>query len=154
MYQGIAPNADPLFKRDLMEFDSDLRVEFNRAAERFVITKPRPFGNPWVVLVVESDSGDFKPPDRRDIAKLWLGDLWRHGGPDARVRTGEEKMVEARQKSEQQAETEIKDHTRDDGRYLRKQWRAIANDGKANSDVRRIDVKPKGKTIQEIQKTT
>lgn len=149
MYQGVPPNADSTFKKKLKEFDPKLTCVFDRRLERFVIKKEMAVGPPRGVLVVAGNE-NFRQPCELDIAMLWYADLWRHGGVNERIRKGEEHMQEYREKEDANVSSELRDVTKDDKLQLRRTLRQAVNDGKANSDFRRIIPKPKGKTAQEL----
>jgi hypothetical protein len=141
-----------VFVRDLREFDPQLRIRFERRFEKFVITKRRAFGDDWNVLVVQTDNGDFRQPDQRDIKKLYDGDLWRHGGVKERIRSGEEKMLAAQPKDIANAEDELKARTRENKIQLSNAYRKTFNDGSKSPEIRRIDVQnPRARTVEQIK---
>jgi hypothetical protein len=151
MYQGVTPAPDSTFVKDLRAFDPLLRVRFERRMERFVITKRRAFGDDFNVLVVQTDDGGFRQPDRRDIQMLYEGDLWRHGGVNARIRRGEEHMKEFQEKQDREIEQESLARTRDSKIQLSNAYRKTFNDGSKAPELRRIELNRKGLTINEIR---
>ena len=154
MYQGVPPTVNPSFLRKLKEFDPALRVEFSREAHRFVITKPRAYGAAWQLHLVQSEDGDFRQPDERDIAVLWLGDLWRHGGPKARVRRGEDYMLDYQDREDRRISEEFRETSRDNKIQLRRMYRRdVLGDGKGNAEFRRVNLKRRGLTISEIHQS-
>lgn len=152
MYQGVTPVPDKAFVKDLKQFDSRLDVVFDRVAERFIIRKDRGWGKPWGVLLVETQSGAFRQPDQRDIKRLWEGDLWRHGGVDAHIRRGEERMKAAEEKEEKDAEDTIKQATREDRIQLSNTFRKATNQGSKAPEFRRVEVQnSRALTVEQIK---
>lgn len=151
MYQGVTPAPDSTFVKDLKAFDPLLRVRFERRMERFVITKRRAFGDDFNVLVVQTDDGEFRQPDRRDIMMLYEGDLWRHGGVDARIRRGEEHMKEHQEKLDREIREESLARTRDSKIQLGNAYRKTFNEGSKAPELRRINLNRKGLTVEEIR---
>jgi len=151
MYQGVTPAPDSTFVKDLRSFDPLLRVRFERRMERFVITKRRAFGDDFNVLVVQTDDGQFRQPDRRDILALYEGDLWRHGGVNERIRRGEEHMKEYQEKQDREIEQESRARTVDSKIQLSNAYRKTFNDGSKAPELRRIELNRKGLTINEIR---
>lgn len=151
MYQGVTPVPDSGFVKDLKAFDPKLRVRFERHMERFVITKRRAFGPDFNVLVVQTDDGEFRQPDRRDLMALWEGDLWRHGGVDARIRRGEEHMQEFQQKQDREIEEESRARTRDSKIQLSNAYRKTFNDGSKAPELRRVELNRRGLTAEQIR---
>jgi hypothetical protein len=151
MYQGVTPAPDSAFVKDLKAFDPLLRVRFERRMERFVITKRRAFGDDFNVLVVQTEDGQFRQPDQRDIKHLYAGDLWRHGGVDARIRRGEEYMKNEQEKLDKEISEESLARTRDSKIQLSNTYRKTFNDGSKAPELRRIELNRKGLTIDEIR---
>jgi len=128
-------------------------VEFSREAHRFVIAKPRAHGPAWQLHLVESDTGDFRQPDERDIARLWLGDLWRHGGVRDRIRKGQEYMEDYKAREDRKINEEFRETSRDNKIQLKRMHRRdILGDGKGNAEFRRVDPNRKGLTVEEIRR--
>ena len=150
-YQGIPPVPDRIFVRDLRTFDRKLSVQFDRYARRFVIVKEMPWGDPYMIWIVEDDFGGFRQPDQRDIKALYFADLWRHGGVKERVLAGERYAEDHKQKQEKEIDDTFRDATRDDALQLRRTFRQASNDGKANSEFRRVDTQGPGLTLPQIQ---
>lgn len=153
MYQGVTPTPDRAFMKDLKQFDSRLDVVFDRMAERFIIRRDRGFGKPWGVLLVETEDGQFRQPDQRDIKRLYAGDLWRHGGVDARVRRGEQYTEDYNNKVTKDAEDDIRALSRENKIQLSNVYRKASNQGSKAPEFRRIEDirKPGAKTLKEIK---
>ena len=151
MYKGITPTPDSNFLNKLKEFDPQLGVKFFREFSRFVIIKPRAYGPPWQILLIETEDRQFRFPDERDIAALWLGDLWRHGGVEERITQGEERAKAVKSQEEKRAKETLREASRDDRRQLKNTWRKACNLGKGNADFRRVDIEQKGLTIDQIR---
>lgn len=150
-YQGIPPTPDRVFVRDLRTFDHKLKIEFDRHARRFVIVRVMPWGAPYLIWVIEAEDGGFRQPDQRDLKALYLADLWRHGGVKERIIKGEQKILDNQVKEEKHAEDTLRDATKDDKLQLRKTFRQASNDGKANSEFRRIENQGPGLTLSQIR---
>lgn len=152
MYQGVTPPVDPTFLKKLKEFDPTLTCEFHRGHERFVIQRKATVGPPHNIMIVDDFTG-FRQPDERDLAALYAADLWRHGGVSERIRKGEEYMRNYRTREDEKMREEFRDVTKDNKYWLRRTMRQANNDGKANHEFRRIEVKPKGYTVNDLRKT-
>jgi hypothetical protein len=137
--------------KDLREFDPLLRVRFERRLERFVVTKRRAFGDDFNVLVVETEDGQFRQPDRRDIKALYDGDLWRHGGVQERIRSGEERMKKHEEDRDKEIEEESRARTLDSKIQLGNAYRKTFNEGSKAPELRRIELNRRGLTIEEIR---
>jgi len=151
MYQGVPPQVDSTFLKKLREFDDKLFVRFDRVSEKFYILRKKTVGPAAAVLVVETPEKAFRQPDDRDIAKLYWGDLWRHGGVDEHVRRGEQKMLDYHRKLEMDAEEELRYATRENKIQLSNIYRKAYNLGSKSPELRRVNVKGPGKTIEEIK---
>lgn len=153
-FHGCTPSVDPGFMRKLKELDSTLDCYFDRDYCRFVITqRGRISGDVPVCIVGTDGEGVFRQPDEREIMMLTWSDLHRSGQEiKDRVRDGEEAMLEARRRSEEAAEDDIRYAAREDRRYAREQFARAGNMGKANSSVRRIEHKPKGYTVKDLRR--
>ena len=152
MYKGIPPSPDPRFMRKLKEYDKKLYFEFDRALSRFVIRREIIGREDPKIWVVETEDGRFRQPDERDIAVMYMADLWRHGGVKQRVMLGEQKLLEHERIQEQKAKQELREATLDNKYQLRNTYRKAANDGKALPPFRQILPKSKGKTYKELVK--
>jgi hypothetical protein len=151
MYEGIAPVPDRVFVKDLKVFDPELRVTFHRPIGKFVVSKRRAIGSDFVVLVIETDDGQFRMPDQRDIKALYNGDLWRHGGVKERIRSGEEHMKAYRDKEEKEIETETRARAADSKIQLSNAFRKTFNEGSKAPELRRVDLNQKGLTVEQIR---
>lgn len=151
MYQGVTPVPDRQFLKDLKLFDDKLDVEFNREYERFVVIRKRAYGDPFVVWVVDSEHGQFRQPDQRDINALFYADLWRHGGVRGRIQRGEKYMADYAEKEDRDAAQDLRDITKDSKYQLRNTFRKATNEGGKSSEFARINVKPKGLTAAQIR---
>jgi hypothetical protein len=151
MYQGVTPTVDPTFLKKLKEFDPTLTCEFHRGHERFMIQRKATVGPPNNIMIVDDFTG-FRQPDERELAALYAADLWRHGGVTERIRKGEEYMRNYRKREDEKFKEELRDVTKDNKYWLRKTLRQANNDGKANHEFRRIEVKPRGYTVNDLRK--
>lgn len=152
MYQGVTPVPDSTFVKDLKQFDSRLDVTFDRVAERFIIRRDRGWGKPWGVLLVETEDGRFRQPDQRDIKHLWDGDLWRHGGVEARIRRGDVRRDEYEDKLTKDADDELRAITKENKIQLSNTFRKATNQGSKTPEFRRVEVKnSRALTLKEIR---
>jgi len=152
MYKGIPPTPNPEFVKDLKVFDPKLDVKFDRISERFVITKSRSFGNPFIVLVVAGAEGEFRQPNQSDIKALHEGDLWRHGGVEARVRKGEEYMRRHRFEEQQKITQELRERSLDDKIQLKNTYRKATNQGSKSPEFQKLPYRNPGLTAAQINK--
>jgi len=152
MYKGIPPSPDPRFMRKLKEYDKKLYFEFDRVLSRFVIRRKVEIREDPKIWIVETEDGRFRQPDERDIAVLYMADLWRRGGVKHRIRVGEQKLLEYERVQEQKMRDELRDVTKDNKYQLRSTFRKATNDGKALSPYRQLLPKAKGKTYKELVK--
>lgn len=153
MYQGVPPVPDRVFVKDLKQFDSRLDIVFDRVLERFIVRRDRGWGKPWGVLLIETPDRQFRQPDQRDIKRLWEGDLWRHGGVEAHIRRGEERMKAAQEKEMRDAVDEIRQRSREDKVQLSNVWRKATNQGSKAPEFRKLsEIKPSNAlTIDQIR---
>ena len=139
---------DRSFMRDLKLMDKRLGVKFN--GNQFVVTYDRGYGEPVNIHAVKGDEGGFRQPDRRDLEFIKSGDLENSRLKD-RLNAISYHSETIRNKMREQARTEIRAMTRDSKIQLTNTVLKKANARKANATFRRVPLKRKGKTIQEIQ---
>lgn len=135
---------DRVFMRRLKNLDPRLGCKYRHDVEKFVITHDRAIGPPAEIFLVETTRGDFRQPSQYDIHTLCEGDLHR---TDVRTRMDKATryMENHRKKEEENAESEIRDRTKDDKLQLMNTYVKAFNLGKGNSAFRRITPKPKPK---------
>lgn len=141
------PEVDRSFMRDLKNLDSRLGCKFN--GEKFVVTYARAYGEPVNLLCVEGDKGDFRQPDKRDLAVLWKGDKSRGDKPEVRLKKAAYVSELMRRERARKMTCEIRDMTKDGKNQLRKTFEQATNQSKANSTFRRVAHKP-GKNVVAI----
>jgi len=151
MFKGIPPVPDSAFVQKLKEFDPGLDIVFNRRFGKFVIRKKKAFGKPFGLLVVQTDNGEFRQPDIRDIKTLYDGDLWRHGGVKKRIVDGEERAARLREKESADVTDELRAVSRDSKIQLRNTFRKATNTGSKQPEFRRVILKPRGLTLDQIR---
>ena len=133
------------FPKRLKEIDKDLNCVFNEKIHRFVIhqkTDNPILPNP-TICVVQTEQGNFRHPDLRDISFLQQADI-RREGPKARAKRVTEYMIDERDKSRKQAKDMIRERTVDDKKQLINVFSKAAG-FKGNSTFRRVEKKAKGK---------
>lgn len=133
------------FPKRLQEIDKDLNCVFNEKMKKFVIHQKTP--NPIIpnppVHIVETEDGNFRHPDLRDISALQRADI-RREGPKARHKRVVQYMQDEREKSRKQAKDMIRERTVDDKIQLMNIF-SKPSGCKGNSAFRRVKKKTKGK---------
>jgi hypothetical protein len=93
----ISPGAmDPVPDRAIVSrvknYDPDLKIEWDRYKERWVITGPnkRKFGKREHLMTVQNDDHSYRPLDHRVITLIVLADSERQGDVKTFLRTLEE----------------------------------------------------------------
>ncbi len=146
MWTGLTPTPDPGFVRKLHEYDPSLGIEFNRELERFVVTQVGKISGRVVMLVVDDPQlPHYRQPDERELAQIWLADKyrsWRHGYKEAMIE-GEQKMIDQRKKFMRDAEDDIKALGRENKTQISNAYRKALNNGKTESQFRRVQPKPR-----------
>lgn len=140
---------DRVFMADLRRLDPRLGCYYEENHHHFVITYQRAVGGTIPVMVVEDENGGFRHPDRRDIDKLHEYDTHRVSMKE-RLQHSADYMERVREKKRKEARDEIRDRTKDDKLQLAPKIARLAG-GKHNSTFRRINLKRRGKTLDELQ---
>lgn len=130
----------------LREISPDLGCKYDGDHEHFVITHKRAVGQPVPIMLIEGEGGGFRHPDERDLRKIKEGDTHRVPIKD-KLKAVAKYMAEDRAKKRADAKDEIRNRTKDDKIQLQKAIGRLANVSKGNSQFRRVDIKPRGKTI-------
>lgn len=130
----------------LREISPDLGCKYDGTHEHFVITHRRAVGEPVPIMLIEADGGGFRHPDERDIRKIQEGDTYRVPVKD-KLKLVAKYMADDREKKRKEARDTIRDRTKDDKIQLARAATKVLNTSKANAQFRRIDIKPRGKTI-------
>ena len=133
------------FPKRLKEIDKDLNCQWNPKTERFTIhqkTDNPMLPNP-VICVVETEGGEFRHPDLRDIDLLQQANI-RKEGPKARMKRVAEYMIDEREKDRKNAKNMIREQTVDNKTQLVNAFSKAAG-FKGNSAFRRIKEKIRGK---------
>lgn len=133
------------FPQRLKELDKDLNCTFNSDIHKFVIhqkTENPRLPNP-AIFVVQTEKGDFRHPDQRDISFLERADI-RKEGPKVREKRAAQYMIDEREKDRKNAKSMIRERTVDDKNQLMSAFSKLAG-AKGNSAFRRVREKAKGK---------
>ncbi len=133
------------FPKRLKEIDKDLNCSFNSTIHRFVIhqsTENPRLPNP-AICVVQTEEGNFRHPDQRDISFLEQADI-RKEGPKAREKRAAQYMIDEREKDRKRAKDMIRERTVDDKIQLVNVFSKAAG-FKGNSAFRRVREKARGK---------
>lgn len=141
-------SPDRLFVTDLKTLDPRLGCYYETNHSHFVITYNRAHGGKVPIMVVESHGGGFRHPDNRDIEKLKEFDTHRVSMKQ-RLNHSADYMERVRDKKRKDAKDAIRDHTKDDKLQLAPKFARLAG-GKHNSIFRRINLKPKGISANEL----
>lgn len=143
-------SPDRTFVKDLKRLDPKLGCYYERNHGHFVVTYDRAVGGPVPVMMVKNDTGGFRQPDKRDIDRLKEGDNHRVD-PATRVKIAAAYMERERDLQRKKRRDEIRNMTKDDKLQLAPRMAKLAG-GKQNSVFRRVEVKPKGKTVDQLKK--
>lgn len=133
------------FPERLKEIDKDLNCVWNEKMNRFVIHQKT--GNPVLpnptICIVQTEQGNFRHPDLRDISFLQQADI-RREGPKARAKRATQYMIDEREKDRKRAKDMIRERTVDDKNQLLNVFSKAAG-FKGNSAFRRVKAKIRGK---------
>ncbi len=145
MYQ-----ADRAFMKRLKELDPNLICEFGATAQRFLIKYRRPVGDPLIVLKVETEDGQFRQPDRRDILKLKKYDTHR-----VELKTildeSAKYMEQYRTKLRRDRKDEFRNRTKDDKIQLMDIMKRVIGSYKPSGAFRKINPKQKPSEFRHVQ---
>lgn len=141
---------DRVFLSDLKELDPKLGCYFEKNHNHFVITYKRAVGGKVPVLLVEGEGGSFRHPSQRDITKLKESDTHQQS-MKSRLNATATYMERVREKKRKDVKEDIRNMTKDDKRQIGPRMARLTNEGKFNSTFRRINLKQKGKPINELQ---
>ena len=156
-YQGLTPNVDPQFEKELKRFDPNLEVEFRRDFGTFVITQPSKVSGRVPAVVIspelheEKQGRTWRQPDKRDIKALYRADFARKRAKDM-VREGEDGIKERQKKDQEFAKDEILAQTRDNKRQLANTYSKAFNLGKGVTGFRQITPKSRGYRVIDRRK--
>lgn len=137
---------DPNFTKRLKQLDPRLGCRFRHDLRKFAITFDRVVGPPAEVLIVRSEGGDFRQPDKRELDVLCEGDLHKTD-IKTRLDKADNYMREYRRDQQKEVESRIDLATKDDKIQLKNAYRKSFNLGSKQSEFRRIQPKPKGKVF-------
>jgi len=140
---------DRMFLSDLKKLDPGLGCYFEKNHNHFVITYKRAVGGEVPILLVEGNGGGFRHPDKRDITKLKESDTHRQSML-SRLKATATYMERVREKKRKEAKENIRNMTKDDKLQLGPRM-ARLDGGKHNSTFRRINLKPRGKSINKLK---
>ncbi len=141
---------DRVFVKDLKKLDQKLGCYFEKNHNHFVITYERAIGGKVPIMLVENENKGFRHPDRRDITRLKESDTHNQSA-SSRMKATATYMERVREKERKKAKDLIRDRTKDDKRQLAPRFARLTNEGKFNSTFRRINLKPRGKTADELK---
>ena len=133
---------DRTFISNLHRLDKRLGVKFN--GQHFVITYDRGYGEPINILVIKSENGGFRQPDRRDLNKLNQGDMSKQRFRDYWDRISKH-FYDFREGKRAKTKEFFRDLTKDNKIQLGQAFGRLSS--KSNAAFRRIDPKSKGKVF-------
>ena len=102
------------------------------------------------ILLIKSEDGGFRQPDKRDLIKLFESDTHRVDA-HTQIKFAAEYMEKVREKEKKKRRDTIREMTKDDKLQLAPKIARLTG-GKFNSTFRRIDLKQRGQTVDELQK--
>ena len=140
------PTPSRSFMKDLKLMDKRLDCQFEPGHGRFVITYKRPWGDPAIVHLVQSETGGFRQPNRNDLVFLKGGDMETMTVRE-RMNKVSYYMEKVREKKQRDAADNIRHMTLDNRRQLAAAFDRIHGAGKGNATFRRITPKPRGKVF-------
>jgi len=140
------------FLRELKHLDRNLGCKYEPGHEHFVITYNRPHGGDVPIMLIEGMEGEFRYPNMRDIQTLQQADTHRVPLKE-RMQKNAFYFEETRRKQRERSRDEFRQRTLEDRRQLMPRFAKMANEaGKHNSTFRRVELKQRGKTIEQIQR--
>lgn len=142
------PEVERSFLKDLKSMDRRLGTKFN--GRNFVVTYDRGHGEPVNIHLVKAGDGGFRQPDRRDLEIIKGGDLECGDSMTHRLQRRAYASECMRRDMRRKAHEEIHAMTRDNRRQIINTVLRKANERKANSTFRRVELKRKGRTAKEI----
>ena len=146
MWKGELPKPPEGFTNELKRLYPTLECKFDRKSERFCIYQPSHLSGMVPMFRVDSETDDFRYPDRRDLGAIYRADFQRKAVKQ-RVVEGEDYMREYRIKEEANVKSEIRDSTKDGKHQLKNMYVKAANLGKGVTGFRQVPVKPRGKVF-------
>jgi hypothetical protein len=144
MYQ-----ADRVFLKRLKELDPRLICEFGREAQRFLIKYKRPVGEPLIVLKIETENGEFRQPDNRDIEKLKKYDT--HRVSLKTILDASATYLESwRSRHRRNTRMEFRDRTKEDKIQLMNIMKRITGSYKPAGTFRQVNPRPRRHEYRHI----
>lgn len=151
MWHGITPSPDPGFMRKLKRYDKSLGCHFDRKYERFVITQLGKISGRVPVLLVDDPAlPHYRQPDGRELAILWMADMWNRAnqGWKEAMQEGEDYILEHEEKQDRKTKEEIRDTVKDNKYWMKRMMDEITNTSKGLRPFRQVIHKPKGKVFK------
>jgi len=142
-------SPDRVFLNDLKKLDPNLGCYYENDHHHFVITYRRAVGEKVPIMLVKDENDGFRFPDQRDIIKLAESDTHRVDAM-AQIKAAAAYMEKAREKERKKARDDIRNMTKDNKLQLAPKI-ARLDGGKHNSTFRRINLKKRGKSVDELQ---
>jgi len=140
---------DPFFMMQLKQLDQRLGCRFREDLDRFVITWEKFWGPPDEIMVVSKVG--FRQPDRRELLRLCAGDLHRKDMRECLDETAAY-FADYREREAKSRADDIRHATKADKVQLQNAYREVFNNPGKPSTYRRITPKPRGKSLDELQK--
>lgn len=143
-------SPDRVFMQDLKRLDPRLGCHYEAGHHHFVITYKRAVGGSVPILLIKDDNDGFRQPDKRDLIKLFESDTHRVDAK-AQIKHAADYMEKSRETERKKTRDDIRNMTKDDKLQLAPRMARLTG-GKFNSTFRRIALKQRGKTVDELQK--
>lgn len=139
---------DPSIVKRLKARDKRLGVEFG--GKYLYVTYQRATGQPVPIHCVKGNDGGFRQINQKDVEFIFAFDQANESAKE-RIQKVAQEAEKIRERQRRNAKSEIRDMTKDGKRQLEKAFVQATNLGKGNAAFRRVDLKRKGKTWEEIR---
>jgi len=145
---GCECNIDRGFMEQLKAMDERLGACFDPDAEKILITYRRASGQDVPVYIVQTEEGEFRQPDGRDLQALRESD-GENITPKQRIEKTAKYFEEYQAKQRNATRAMILERTLDDKHQLRRTVNQIYNraSGKAGQHVRKLSPRARGKVF-------
>lgn len=142
---------DRVFMKRLKEIDKKLGCQWFPHLEKFMLTYKRPVGEPVAFRLIESETGEFRQPDQREIDWLMEHDSQRVSHKE-QLNEISRKAEEYKAKMEKERKDRIHETTLDNKYQITNLHNLSQGIAKGHKHVRRIEPKTKGYTVRDLRK--
>ena len=144
--------VDRTFRQKLKAIDRRLACTYNPDHEHFVITYQRAWGDPVPIMSIEGPGGCFRQPNEKDLEFICAGDM-ENMTLNERMNMTAFHFERTREQTRKQSRDLVRQLTRENRRQLMPAFARLTNAGKFNSAFRRINLRQRGQTLDQIQAT-